>query len=112
MLHRAPGTFIILDGLDECSQYEREKTLKLVEDIMGEEGLSTHVLITSRKEKDITDAMRNLGAMALRISGLGIADDINLHIRESLAKDTRLRKFPQEIKEKIENVLTQRANGM
>ncbi|EMR61265.1 putative ankyrin repeat protein [Eutypa lata UCREL1] len=79
---------------------------------MGEEGLSTHVLINSRKEKDITDAMRNLGAMALRISGLGIADDINLHIRESLAKDTRLRKFPQEIKENIENVLTQRANGM
>lgn len=112
MLHRTPNTFILLDGLDECLQFEREKILKLIEDIMREAELAAHILITSRKEKDITDSMRNLCATSMSITGHDITSDINLHIRESLSNDIRLREFPQEVKDNIEHVLTEKANGM
>ena len=112
ILLRSPGIYAILDGLDECSETEREMLLKLVADIMSDGRLDTHILVTSRGDRSVERAMRKLNATNVRVSGREIAADINLHVRESLAKDMRLSKFPRDVKDEIENVLTEKANGM
>ena len=112
MLLRSPGIYVILDGLDECSEAEREMLLKLVADIMRDGQLDTHILVTSRSDRSVERAMRKMNATHARVSGREIAADINLHVRESLAKDIRLSRFLPDVKVQIQSVLTEKANGM
>lgn len=51
-------TFIILDSLDECTK--RRKLLGLIEEIVEWKLEKLHILATSRKEKDIEEALEPL----------------------------------------------------
>src|SRR4051794_2299950 len=58
MICNSHQTYIILDALDECT--EREELLVLIKD-MAEWNLGKlHILATSRREKDIEDALESL----------------------------------------------------
>ena len=50
--------FIILDALDECK--ERNNLMANVEDMAGWKLASLHMLVTSRKEKEIEESVSEL----------------------------------------------------
>ena len=47
LLCKSPDVYIILDGLEECREREREELLRLVTDIARDARMDTHVLLTS-----------------------------------------------------------------
>ncbi|CZR54758.1 uncharacterized protein PAC_04642 [Phialocephala subalpina] len=106
--------FIVLDALDECPQNgDREQLLGVISDMKSRSLDNLHVLVTSRREPDIEEAMLSLLTVpAIPLQGPQVDLDIKLHISSQLSADPKLKKWPKEVKAKIENTLTDKANGM
>ena len=51
--------------------------------------------------------MRRLKAAVVNMSCDEVAADISLHVRECVAKDRRLSRFPRDVKDRIERFLTE-----
>jgi hypothetical protein len=69
-------------------------------------------MFTSRPEGYIRDAVGSLGIQSLDLDCDGINRDIEAYVSESLAKDVRFVRTPQEVKDLIRESLTSRAGGM
>lgn len=110
ILEDSPGTFIILDALDECT--DREELLELIRKIRGWKVGKVHVLATSRKEKDIEEALEPLVTSKICIQSTQVNGDIQLLIREQLHNDPKLKKWPAKVQEEVEKTLMEWANGM
>src|SRR6202035_2231922 len=109
LLTSSHQTYLIMDALDESS--EREDLLDVITRIIQMPLAHVNLLVTSRKERDITDALYNI-VDAIGLEGHQIDADICLHVQNCLKRDKRLCKWPPSIKDEIQNVLTQQANGM
>jgi hypothetical protein len=108
ILRLFPKTYIILDALDECT--DREELLELIEE-MNRWG-AVQILATSRKEKDIEEALHPLVTCQICIQDAQIDDDIKLYIRQRLQNDSKLKKWPLMVQREIEESLMDGANGM
>lgn len=108
------NVFIILDALDECPKNEeRARLLTTVSDIMLHSSGNLHVLVTSRRELDIEEALLPLlTCPAISVQGPELNQDIKIYISWQLATDAKLKKWPKSIKAEIESCLMTRANGM
>jgi hypothetical protein len=105
-----PKTYIILDALDECT--DREELLELIREISGWKMGKIHILATSRRERDIEEALEPLLTDQICIQSAQVNGDIQLHIRERLHNDPKLKKWPVKVKEEIEETLMDGACGM
>ncbi len=115
ILKRLQPAYIVLDALDECSMIhspEREAMLKLLKRIRAEELHHVNILILSRKERDIEDALEHVHTKSLCIQNAAVDNDIRVHVRRLLADDSRLRKWSPTIKIEIESSLILGAHGM
>jgi hypothetical protein len=110
MLKDFQQTFIILDALDECK--EREELLGLLENFIDWEVESLHVLATSRRERDIEEALEPLVTGQVCIQSALVNADIYIHICERLQNDLKLRKWPANVQTEIEKTLMDGAHGM
>jgi hypothetical protein len=112
MLQLHPKTYIILDALDECG--DREELLKLLQEInkcnIGK--AQVQILATSRKERDIEDALDPLLPQKVCIQSGQVSDDIQLFIHETLHNDSKLKKWPATVKDEISKKLMDGACGM
>ena len=106
--------FIVIDALDECPKgYERGELLQLIRDIKSWSLPNLHLLSTSRQEPDIEDELTPLlTSAAIPIQGSEVESDIKLYIASELATDSKLRKWPSNIRVEIANTLAAGANGM
>ena len=102
--------FIILDALDECT--ERERLLRLIKEIVDWKLEKLHILTTSRREKDIEEALKPLITGQICIQSALVDADIQIHIHERLQNDTKLRMWPEKVKIEIEAMLMDKAHGM
>lgn len=107
-------TYIILDALDECA--ERDELLTDLEEIVSWEDANVHVLTTSRREKDIEEALILLSDERNRIgiqSAL-VNADIRTYTHDRLQIDRKLRRWLKrpEVQLKIEDTLVKKADGM
>ncbi|KAH0545421.1 hypothetical protein FGG08_000562 [Glutinoglossum americanum] len=109
MIENFHQTYVIIDALDECA--ERGKLLVLVEEMARWDIRELHILATSRKEIDIEEALEPLVTHQICIQGELVNADIELHIRERLRHDPKL-KWPLEIQEEIQEALVKGAQGM
>ena len=102
--------YIVVDALDECT--ERESLLELIEEIVDWKSSTLHILVTSRKEREIEDSLipRCWHTMALQDSV--IAGDIEIHVCEKLQNDPKLKKWSAKVQAEIKEKLTQGACGM
>jgi hypothetical protein len=103
-------TFIILDALDECT--EREELLGLIKAIVDWELKKLHILATSRTENDIEEALVPLITGQICIQSAVFNADIQIHLRERLQSDPKLKKLPEEAQKEIEETLMDGAHGM
>jgi len=102
--------YIIIDALDECT--ELGNVLSWIEEILDWDPGKPHVLTTSRKQPDIEDRLGPRIAGGIGLTRVVVNRDIAIYIRDMLEKDSKLKLWPNEIKEEIANALTDGAHGM
>jgi ankyrin repeat protein len=105
--------YIVLDALDECSQ--RDKLMQVCS-TTGQWGLlNSHVVATSRRERDIEVVLAGIGghenSMILE-SGL-VDEDIRRYVRQRLSEDKALSKWARDytLRDEIETALMKGSQG-
>lgn len=113
------AVYITIDALDECPALggERKKLLKALNAILAKAPENLHFLFTSRKESDISAAMKHhlsrscsyeLDLLAYRLI---VDDDIGIFIDTILATND-YESWPASVKAEARNLLVERADGM
>ena len=114
MMASLGDTYIILDALDECA--EREELLMDLKEIISWEGVNSHVLATSRRERDIEDELKTWSNSRnwINIQSTLVEADIRTYIHDRLQVDRKLRRWQRnrEMQLEIENMLMKKADGM
>jgi hypothetical protein len=110
--------YLIVDGLDECSNTSampspRENILTLLEDLMSSQAPNLRVCITSRPEVDIKDVLEPLSHRSVCLHNeSGQIVDIGNYIRSVVTKDVKMRKWKAADKELVIDVLIKKSDGM
>ena len=106
--------YIVVDALDECfDDGDREEVLELVTNMRSFRPSNRHILVTSRPELDITTKLtRYLTSRALNIQEDEVEADIERYIMSQLDKDSKLKRWPDDVKAEIVRALTNGAKGM
>ncbi|KAH0557143.1 hypothetical protein GP486_005066 [Trichoglossum hirsutum] len=119
VLAESKKTYIVIDALDECPRPEdRENTIEFFMDLLQDARSSTHILITSRQEKDIEDTVREASeknGIYLRrvpIKNSRVNADIRRHLQTRMTTDSRFRRWPDKIKEDVTEQLAEKAEGV
>jgi hypothetical protein len=90
VLEASAESFIILDALDECPRTgrSREQLCEILAEISKWSIPHSHVLVTSRKEPDIEDALSEIeNLVKLPIQNAEVDVDIRVYVRSQIAKE-------------------------
>jgi hypothetical protein len=109
-----PQTYFVLDALDECA--DRKTLIATLRSIAAWKIETLHLLVTSRKEKDIADSLERFvdyNSIICLQSKL-VDPDIQTYVRQRLSDDPKLEKWRKDdkIHEEIETTLSKGAHGM
>jgi hypothetical protein len=114
MIQDLPQTYIVLDALDECTQ--RVELMDIFETIVGWKVGSLHLLVTSRKERDIESSLEEFvdGQNRICLQSVIVDKDIQRYVRQRLSDDKRLQIWKKDasMMRQIETVLMSGAKGM
>jgi hypothetical protein len=106
--------YVVLDALDECSQ--RSELMELLTNMGRWQLHNGHVIVTSRRERDIESVMLKISSrqshMCLGIEA--IDEDIRQYVRRRLSGDKTLSKWRKDIilRQEIETTLIHGSKGM
>lgn len=103
--------YIVIDALDECSQESREDVLMLAEEFVSS-GNDVRMLITSRPERDIEEAMSTLAHQSILIPSDKVDADVRRYVEHVLRTDMKMKKWPLSDKQMVEATLVEKAGGM
>ena len=115
VLDRTGEIFIIIDALDECPvrMGEREELLKGLVSIKDFNLPNLHLLVTSRREVDISKTLSHiLTEPPFGIQNSEVDQDIQIHVRSEVTNNPKLSKWPHSIREEIEKELVRGCHGM
>jgi hypothetical protein len=110
--------YLIIDALDECPSTSslpspREELLKLLVQLVELRLKNLRICVTSRPETDIKDVLEPLTFRSISIHDeRGQMEDIENYIRSVVDTDPKNRKWKQEDKQLVIDVLTEHADGM
>jgi hypothetical protein len=110
--------YLIIDALDESPNTSampspREEVLMLVEELIESRLTNLRLCVTSRPEIDIKIVLDPLTFRSISIHDeSGQMEDIKNYIRSIVNKDPKNRRWKQEDKQLVIDVLTERADGM
>ncbi|PVH67502.1 ankyrin, partial [Cadophora sp. DSE1049] len=110
MLNEFGETFIVLDALDECK--EKEELLLLLESLTSWGAGNLHILATSRRERDIEEALESLTTSEICLQSALVDNDIRTHLSERLQNDPKLKRWPANVRGEIKDTLMEGAQGM
>ncbi|KAJ4331908.1 hypothetical protein N0V87_008801 [Didymella glomerata] len=106
--------YIVLDALDECTQ--RPELMDVLGTVAGWQLDNTHLLMTSRKERDIESS---LGSYVKEEETICLQEDvvdqdIQRYVQQRLSEDKTLAKWNKdaEVRQEIEDALIRGARGM
>lgn len=105
-------TFIIFDALDECT--EREELLNTISKMVKWDLGHLHVLATSPRERDIEEAFSSWLSEqeGVSIQHSMVNDDIRIYIEKVLQTDQGMNRWPQTVRDEIQQALMSNADGM
>ena len=120
MIRSSPQTpiYLILDALDECPNTtgippSRDKVLALVEKLVNLKLQNLHLCITSRPEIDIRKSLEPLTSNRISLHDQsGQKKDIVDYVKSVVYSDKNMRRWREEDKSVVINVLSERADGM
>ena len=110
--------YIVIDALDECPDVSgtpsaREEVLELIEELVGLELSIVHLCVASRPEIDIRRALEPLKPLQISLHDeSGQKDDILEYIKSVVRSDRKMRRWRDEDKELIVEVLSEKSDGM
>jgi hypothetical protein len=110
--------YIIMDGLDECPNKPgmpspREEVLKVIEEFVGLRLPNLRLCITSRPEVDIRNALWPLTSHPVSLhEECGQRKDIIDYIKFVVRSDTMMRRWRDEDKKLVIEILSEKADGM
>lgn len=110
-----PHVFIIIDALDECPNTgeERAELCNILEKMHSWGHESLHILVTSRKEADLTNALQPvITQRPIGIQGTVVDTDIRKFVKTQLRTDPKLSKWPPELQTEIEETIVKKSGGM
>ncbi|KAL8784419.1 MAG: hypothetical protein Q9195_009047 [Heterodermia aff. obscurata] len=102
--------YIILDALDEC--VEREDFMLFIRDLVPSHQKGLRIMITSRRERDIEEHLGSIANFAIGIQSAIVDEDIGVYVRNRLATDSKLKKWPAKVQEDIVAILMEKSDGM
>ena len=110
--------YVVMDALDECPDHSgfptaREEVLEVLKSLVDLDLTNLHVCVTSRPEVDIKSTLNQLAIHAVSLHDeheqqKGIAD----YVSTIMDSDRKMREWPDEDKELVIKVLSERADGM
>ena len=100
--------YIMIDALDECS--DRKTLLNVIGTIL--ESKQMNILVTSRREHDISLRLTRLMDYVIPIEDERVDVDINLHVQRCLTDDPDLSNWEDNLKSIMIQTLTSKARGM
>ncbi|KAA1475015.1 hypothetical protein DENSPDRAFT_932059, partial [Dentipellis sp. KUC8613] len=107
------AAYIILDALDECLEYERQRYLfPFMENLILDAEYPVHLFTISRNQIDIRACLETKVTHVMNMDKAYISKDIGLHLSTVFDKDRFFSNLCDDIKLKIRRVLLQRSNGM
>jgi hypothetical protein len=110
--------YIIIDALDECpdspgTPSSREEVLDLVEEIVNMRLPNVHICLASRPEIDIQTVLDGLTSLQISLHDeKGQKDDILMYIKYVVHSDRSMRRWKEEDKQLVIDILSERADGM
>jgi ankyrin repeat domain-containing protein 50 len=110
MMDRIECKYIILDALDECT--DREDLLTFFYNLADSRVKGLRVMATSRRERDIEEQLRRIADYNINIQSTIVDEDIRVYVRDRLATDFKLKKWPQSVRDEIIGVMMEKAGGM
>ena len=102
--------YIIVDALDEC--IDREDFMFFIRGLVQSQQESLRTMITSRREKDIEEQLGSIANYDICIQNAIVDEDIGTYVRDRLATDSKLRKWPEKVQDDIVTMLMEKADGM
>ena len=117
-IERLSTVYIIIDGLDECSDFSgvvppREQVLELIEKLVEFHLSNVRICATSRPEADIQASLEPLASHTVTLhEECGQIEDICDYVRRIVYSDRRMRKWKAEDKEMAIDSLSRRGDGM
>ena len=107
--------YLILDALDECpyAKSSRKKVLELVEKLVSSDLPNLHLCITSRPEVNIQVYLLALASNRISLHDqIGQKKDIIDYVNSTVYSDMNMRRWREEDKNVVVDVLSERADGM
>ena len=110
--------YLIVDGLDECSNTSalpspREKVLTLFEELIDLQLPNLRICVTSRPEIDIKAVLEPLTFRSISLHDMsGQIEDIDNYIRSVVNTDPKIRRWKAADKELVIDVLIKKSDGM
>jgi len=110
--------YLIIDALDECSDSSslpspREEVLNLLEELVESRLANLRICVTSRPETDIKLILEPLARHSISIHDeTGQMEDIENYIRSVVNTDPEYRRWKEEDRRMVIDVLTECADGM
>jgi hypothetical protein len=112
LIKKFDRVYLLIDALDESPRYDqRDSVLKSIAALREGAPTGLHLLVTSRDESDIRDAL-GTAVEEVKLKTAGIDDDIGKFVAQKLETDPILRRKWYRDREKIQEALTQRAQGV
>ena len=103
--------YVVIDAVDESPRdRHREGLLNVINELC--KCKNVHVLAASRKEIDIAIHFSRVNAIEIEVAGSGMNSDIEDYILGQFMNDSKLKKFPTQLKSEAQDVLSKKANGM
>lgn len=111
LLQEADVVYLHVDALDECSEERREEVVQGLQNIT-QACTNMRLLITSRREGDIQDLLKDWCNDQIALDEGCINTDIDLFVMEAWATDMKLMRLPLSAKEDIKKSFHQKSDGM
>jgi hypothetical protein len=113
-----PPIYLIIDALDECPNTsevpsQRDRVLKFIEDLVMSHFSNLRICLTSRPEADIFETLEPLSSHIVSLHHEdGQKKDIVDYVTSVIYTDSKMRKWREEQKKLVIDVISERADGM
>lgn len=110
MIDVSASVYLVIDALDECE--DRKDLLESLRDLRSWKQGNLHTLVTSRRETDIEACLSIIATDNISLEDSVIQEDILSFVRHELQHDAKLSRWPESVRDEIQLVLLEGANGM
>jgi hypothetical protein len=110
MVSESEGIYLVIDALDESTEVEEMLSLLSYIKSLGKDHV--HIIVTSRLESNTEDRLSDAATSTLCLHESAMTGDLSFYITSQLKEDSKLAKWPPDIKELIRDSLVKGSSGM